>query len=331
VFVPKKFRHFFNYETVSYLFFGGLTTLVALGTYALFIYILGMGVAMAGAVSNVLAIIFAFVTNKMFVFQSPGWRAVILLPELAKFGASRAFTAVVDVFVLVLLVDVMGLNPMIMRLLTMVVIHVIGNYALSKWLVFTKGHATDVSCEMEYNEQLFEAIKRKLQLADTDGVFVWVTEYIGYLPYGQYQWLEIGDKDASAEFEFAWDYKDLVKLASTGLLVELTRQGFADEKEVVTYKLNHNWDIIDVGSNTKWLAELNAELSYEHPLYNKVKKSIARCYSQDDVLYQLDDGMYAVIHLTYSVKNKDGFPRYVIFEDLEEAGRYIATARDDLA
>jgi len=146
VFVPKKFRHFFNYETVSYLFFGGITTLIGLASYALFIYYFGMGVALAGAVSNVLAIIFAFVTNKMFVFESSSWRAGVLLPEVIKFGASRLFTAVVEVFVLVLLVDVLGLNPMIMRLFTMVVIHVIGNYALSKWLVFASGRKSKGDC-----------------------------------------------------------------------------------------------------------------------------------------------------------------------------------------
>jgi len=127
-----------SYETVSYLFFGGLSTVLGLGTYALFIYSFGMGVAMAGAVSNVLAIIFAFVTNKMFVFESPSWRAGILLPELVKFGISRVLTSAVEVAVLVLLVDVMGLNAMLMRLLTLVIIQVIGNYVLSKWVVFVK-------------------------------------------------------------------------------------------------------------------------------------------------------------------------------------------------
>ena len=138
VFVPRRFRHLLTYEIVSYLFFGGLATLVSLGSFAVFIYVLGMGVAMAGAVSNGLAIIFAFVTNKLFVFLSPSWRAGAVLPELVKFGASRVFTSVVEILVLVLLVDVAGLHPMIMRLLTMVVIQVIGNYVLSKWVVFAR-------------------------------------------------------------------------------------------------------------------------------------------------------------------------------------------------
>ena len=137
-FVPKRFRHFLNYETVSYLLFGGLTTVVALGTYALFLFYFGMSVAVAGAGSNALAIIFAFVTNKMFVFESPGWGAKVLLPELVKFGASRAFTSVIETLVLVLMVDALGLNAMVVRLFTMVIIQVVGNYVLSKWVVFRR-------------------------------------------------------------------------------------------------------------------------------------------------------------------------------------------------
>jgi len=136
--VPRRFEKFVNHETVSYLLFGGLTTLVGLGAYALLIYGFDMSVAMAGAVSNVLAIIFAYVTNKIYVFESPSWRAGVLLPEIAKFGASRVLTSVVEILALVLLVDVLGLNAMVMRLVTMAIIQVAGNYALSKWVVFNK-------------------------------------------------------------------------------------------------------------------------------------------------------------------------------------------------
>ena len=138
IFVPKRFAHFLNYETVSYLFFGGLTTVVGLGSFALFHYAFDMSGAMAGALSNVLGIIFAFFTNKLFVFESPSWQPSVFLPELVKFGASRALTFVLDILALRLLVDIWGFNAMLMRLLSIAIIVVIGNYALSKWLVFTR-------------------------------------------------------------------------------------------------------------------------------------------------------------------------------------------------
>ena len=112
--------------------------MVGLGFFALFYYATGMGGAVAGAVSNVLAIIFAFVTNKMYVFESTSWKAPVLMPELVKFGVSRAFTFIVDILLLLLLVDHLGFNAMIIRLVNMVFVHVIGNYLLSKWVVFAK-------------------------------------------------------------------------------------------------------------------------------------------------------------------------------------------------
>ncbi|MCL2362615.1 MAG: GtrA family protein [Defluviitaleaceae bacterium] len=143
-FVPKKFMRFFNHETVSYLFFGGLTFLVSVLFFALFYYSLGMRVALAGTVSDVLAIIFAFFTNKIFVFESPEWRAKVLVPELVKFGISRALTLVLGILALVLLVDILGYHAMVMRVLTTIIIVIIGNYVLSKWLVFTsKGESNE--------------------------------------------------------------------------------------------------------------------------------------------------------------------------------------------
>ena len=136
-FVPKRFAGLLTYETVSYLFFGGLTTIIGLGTYALFFYSTGMSALVASLFSNGLAIIFAFVTNKIYVFESPSWSFGVLLSEIVKFGASRALTTALEALALWFLVDRLGFNAMVMRIVTMIVIQVIGNYALSKWVVFT--------------------------------------------------------------------------------------------------------------------------------------------------------------------------------------------------
>jgi len=145
--VPKRLCHLLTYETVSYLFFGGFTTIVGLGSFALFYYFYGMRAFVAGVLSRVLGIIFAFVTNKPFVFESPSWRPGVLIPEVIKFSASRGLTFAVEILVLALLVDILGLNAMIMQTLTMVIIQVIGNYVLSKWVVFAK-NTRDNSCEI---------------------------------------------------------------------------------------------------------------------------------------------------------------------------------------
>jgi len=87
---------------------------------------------------------------------------------------------------------------------------------------------------------------------------------------------------------------------------------------------SEDWDIIDAGSESKWLVQLNAELSQTHPLYRRATKALARCYARDDVLYRLEDGKCAIVHLTYSRDNVDGWPRFVMFEKPEDAQKYIA-------
>jgi len=104
---------------------------------------------------------------------------------------------------------------------------------------------------MEYNLQLLLAIGEQSKQAGSDGVFEWNTEWLGYLPYGQYQWLEINNKDISTGFKFAWEYNDLVKLAQIGLLTELSRQDFGEDKKVVSYKLHPHWDTISLDDSGK--------------------------------------------------------------------------------
>ena len=89
---------------------------------------------------------------------------------------------------------------------------------------------------------------------------------------------------------------------------------------------SEDWDIIDATNSSKWLAQLNSELDQTHPLYRKATKALARCYGRDDVLYLLEGGQCAIVHLTYSLSNADGWPRFVIFEKLEDAEEYIAAA-----
>ena len=70
----EKIRNLFvKYkELILYLVFGGLTTLVSWGSYAL-LELSGLSVTVANALSWVCAVAFAFVTNKLFVFESKSW------------------------------------------------------------------------------------------------------------------------------------------------------------------------------------------------------------------------------------------------------------------
>ena len=74
------------------------------------------------------------------------------------------------------------------------------------------------------------------------------------------------------------------------------------------------WSVIE-GNN--FLDELNSELTEDHPLHGKARKALARSYLQDDFLFLLDDKSYAIVHLTFSKNNINGFPLFEIFDDLQ--------------
>ena len=84
-------------EILMYIVFGVLTTLVGWGTYILFEKAL-KSVFWANLLSWICAVAFAYVTNKLWVFESKSWNAKILLKEVSTFLASRGITGVLESF-----------------------------------------------------------------------------------------------------------------------------------------------------------------------------------------------------------------------------------------
>ena len=132
----QKIKKLLNRETVTYLIFGGLTTLVGFGTYGLFSYI-GMSVLFSQTLSSALAILFAFITNKLIVFESKSWDAKTVLRELASFCAGRLATFLIETGLLLLFVEKLGFPNLPVKCVTMVQV-VVGNYVISKFAVFRK-------------------------------------------------------------------------------------------------------------------------------------------------------------------------------------------------
>lgn len=125
-----------NRETISYLVFGALTTLVGICVFWLGEYF-GFSVAISNTLSHAAGITFAYFTNKIFVFRSRSWMPRVLAKEISTFVAGRIGTFVMETLLLVLMVDVIGLPSFICKLFTSALI-VIANYVISKKAVFTK-------------------------------------------------------------------------------------------------------------------------------------------------------------------------------------------------
>lgn len=128
----KKYR-----DVLTYLVFGVLTTLVNYAVYLPCLNILGMSAAVSNCIAWVTAVIFAFVTNKPFVFGSHDWSMKTVIPEFTKFIATRLSSGVLETLILLVAVDTLGGNGNIWKLITQVLVIVI-NYVGSKLLVFRK-------------------------------------------------------------------------------------------------------------------------------------------------------------------------------------------------
>ena len=128
---------FVNRETISYLIFGVLTTLVDWISYAVFRHN-GMNYRMATICCQAAAILFAYVTNKIWVFRSYNFRPVYLLKEMASFFSCRILTSVFTYVAMIVMVDGMGIKQDMICKIVVSAISLVLNYICSKLFIFKK-------------------------------------------------------------------------------------------------------------------------------------------------------------------------------------------------
>lgn len=123
------------WDVLSYLFFGVLTTAVNFLVYSPLYYGAELSATLSNCIAWVVAVAFAFLTNKPFVFKSHDWSVKTVLPELSKFVGCRIGSGVLETVIIGITVDWLCWNGMLMKILTSVIV-VIVNYVGSKLLVF---------------------------------------------------------------------------------------------------------------------------------------------------------------------------------------------------
>lgn len=126
-----------HYDILAYLFFGGLTTVVNYIVYLPCYNWLHLSAAVSNVIAWAVAVVFAFLTNKPFVFKSHDWSAETVIPELTKFVGCRVGSGLMETVIIFLTVDCLAWNGNIMKLLTSVLVVVL-NYFGSRLLVFRK-------------------------------------------------------------------------------------------------------------------------------------------------------------------------------------------------
>ncbi|MBR1496226.1 MAG: GtrA family protein [Oscillospiraceae bacterium] len=132
VFEPFYRKH---KEALLYLFFGGLTTAFSIAVFALFNAVLGVNELVANIISWILAVAFAFFTNRIWVFSAPAEGKGSFLKQMLSFFGGRLFTLAVEEAVLFVFVSRLRFPGIAVKTAAQVLVIVL-NYVISKWIVF---------------------------------------------------------------------------------------------------------------------------------------------------------------------------------------------------
>ena len=132
-----------NTELVSYLFAGVATTLVNYVVYFIVTRPFGSLIApevltvVGTCVAWLVAVIFGYVVNKVFVFHTKCENALALMKEAMSFIAMRLVSFGMELVLMFVTVDLLGLNDLVMKLVINILV-IIANYVFSKLVIFRK-------------------------------------------------------------------------------------------------------------------------------------------------------------------------------------------------
>lgn len=124
-------------STFLYVSFGMLTTLVNYVVYLPLYNYLEFPAVISNAVAWLFSVIFAFITNKPFVFKSLDWSNEVWIPEFVKFVSCRFISGVFETIVLFIAVDFLKCDGNIWKIISSIFV-IIFNYFASKLFVFHK-------------------------------------------------------------------------------------------------------------------------------------------------------------------------------------------------
>lgn len=151
-------------EAISYLFFGVLTTVVNfIAFWLLCLWMSDELYLVANAIAWAVAVVFAYITNKIFVFSSKSFAFSTLIREIPEFVGARVFSFVIEELGLWFMVDILGFSQFhpeifgivisgqfIVKVILAVVVIVL-NYFFSKFIIF-HSKKSNVKCEEESSD-----------------------------------------------------------------------------------------------------------------------------------------------------------------------------------
>lgn len=126
-----------NREVVLYLLFGFLTTVLNVIVFAGCVRLLNFGVLVSNVFAWIISVLFAYLTNRRFVFDSRASSAIDIIKECLVFFAGRIGTGIFDIIAVYIVVEILLFNDIITKIVVNFLV-VVFNYLISKFLVFKR-------------------------------------------------------------------------------------------------------------------------------------------------------------------------------------------------
>ena len=139
--MEKLWKKLINKETILYLVFGILTTAINIAVCGLLSDILKWDIYLSNTIAWILSVIFAFVTNKIIVFNRKSTDKKVLLKETVFFLIARLISLGFDMLVVWLMADLWGINVWVVKIISNIIV-IIMNYIFSKLFIFNNKQHT---------------------------------------------------------------------------------------------------------------------------------------------------------------------------------------------
>lgn len=124
-----------NKEILLYLFFGGLSFLISIGSYAWLNIYLRINELVANILSWIITVLFAFFTNRVWVFKSEQKGFDNFIKQMVSFFGGRVITLVIEEIILYIFITSLRFPSLLIKIIAQIIV-IIMNYIISKSIVF---------------------------------------------------------------------------------------------------------------------------------------------------------------------------------------------------
>lgn len=122
---------------IKYGIFGALTTIINIVTYVVCYTYLGISNVVSNVIAWIIACSFAFITNKIWVFESKSMYPRTVIYEVVTFFGCRLATGLMDLVIMYVAVDVHAWNSSLMKCISNIIV-IVANYVASRMVIFKK-------------------------------------------------------------------------------------------------------------------------------------------------------------------------------------------------